>query len=72
MSSSVDYYANGIYNKFQHHAAWPPNTKLRLGDIGTLEGHLFQYRSNLKTMGIHFGTNPPSYPGDLNHSSGYK
>ena len=42
MSSSVDSYANGIYNRFQHHAAWPPNTTLRIGDIGTLEGHLLR------------------------------
>ena len=71
MSSSIDSYANGIYNRFQHHAAWPPNTTLRIGDIGTLEGHLFQYRSNLKTMGIHFGIYPASPPIDLEHSSGY-
>lgn len=73
MSSSVDSYANSMYDKFKpYYAAWPPNTPLRLGDIGTFQGKLFQYRSNLETMGVRFGINPPSVPIDQTHSSGYK
>lgn len=73
MSSSADSYSNGIY-KLCHarRAAWPPNTKLRLGDIGLLEGNLFQYRTNLDSMGIYIESNRPGYLLDeMNHSSGY-
>lgn len=54
MSSPADSYANAILSKFHRYATWPPNGKLRLGDIGILEDKLFHYRSNLETIGIHF------------------
>ena len=54
MPSPVDSYANGILHAFRQYAAWPPNTTIRVGDIGILEGNLFRYRSTLETMRIHF------------------
>jgi hypothetical protein len=70
MSNPVTSYTNALVAKFDRYAAWPPNTKLRLGDIGILEGNLFRYRSNLETFGIQFGHFAGPL-GTLEHSSGF-
>ena len=70
MPSPVDSYANGILHAFRQYAAWPPNTTIRVGDIGILEGNLFRYRSTLETMRIHFDERPVSPAADLDGSSG--
>src|SRR5262245_5623353 len=69
MSEPFDSYASGLLAKFNSYAAWPPNAKLRLGDIGVLADKVFGYKGNLAMMGIRFGSQV-SEPIDLDHSSG--
>jgi hypothetical protein len=70
MSNPVTSYTDAVVAKFKRYAAWPPNAKLRLGDIGILENNLFRYRSNLEFFGIKFKYwDGPS--DNVNHSSGF-
>jgi hypothetical protein len=70
MPNPVSSYVNSILKKFEQYATWPPNSRIRLGDIGILEGNRFRYRANIETMGIKFTfhSNPTI---DFDHSSGF-
>jgi hypothetical protein len=71
MDHPFESYSEGIRNKYPRYAAWPPNIKLKVGDIGVLEGELFQYRSTLGAMGVRFTTRGYSPKDDRYVYSGY-
>jgi hypothetical protein len=57
MTSPANIYAKGIKTKFVNYwAAWLPNTRYNLGDIGVLNGYLFEKKCNLKDLEIDFAT----------------
>jgi hypothetical protein len=75
MISPADIYANGIKRKLENHfAAWTPDTKIELGDVGTLHGNFFTPISNLREseIGIQFDERPDttSAPLEIQSSSG--
>jgi hypothetical protein len=64
--SPAELYVNGIKKKLcLYHAAWLPNTKLRLGDVGVLKDNFFQPVCNLKDMNIAFQELPDNSPSNL-------
>jgi hypothetical protein len=59
MSTPADLYINGIKKKLKnYHAAWLPNEKLKLGDVGVLKNALFTRVTSLADLGISFAERP--------------
>jgi hypothetical protein len=51
----ADLYINGIKKKLKnYYAAWLPNEKLRLGDVGILDGNMFTRVTSLGALGVPF------------------
>lgn len=70
MGSPADKYTSNMYTKFKRYAAWPLNQVVKLGDVGVLNGKIFEYRQNLSDLGYAFKSRGASKPIDENHSSG--
>ncbi len=47
-------YLREIYKRFSYLAAWLPNTKLKLGDVGMQQGEKFKQMTSLKELGVPF------------------
>lgn len=59
MTSPAELYVNGIKRKLNnYYAAWLPNEKLKLGDIGVLQGNFFRRITKLEDLGIAFEERP--------------
>jgi hypothetical protein len=59
MTTPADLYIDGIKKKLKNHwAAWLPNEKLKLGDVGILEGRLFTRVTSLSGLSIPFKERP--------------
>jgi hypothetical protein len=62
----AELYVNGIKKKLAlYHAAWLPNAKFHLGDVGELNDNFFQSVRNLKDMNIAFQELPDNSPSNL-------
>ncbi len=51
------YYANEMHTRWNFLVAWPPNQKLSIGDVGTLEGNVFTPQTSLDNLGIEYNKN---------------
>ncbi len=68
MSASL--YTREMYDKFKLHAAWPPNSLIRLGDVGAMEeGERFVYRTSLEEQEIPFHEDAPGGPASYEHAT---
>jgi len=48
MSSAAEIYVKGVRKKFEkYYAAWLPNEKFRLGDVGVIENDFFTRLTSL-------------------------
>lgn len=57
--STADIYISGIKKKLKnYYATWLPNEKLKLGDVGILDGILFSRVTTLDNLGISFTERP--------------
>jgi hypothetical protein len=54
MTSVGDNYVKLMYQRYKHFAAWLPNTKVQLGDVGVVEGKYFKQMTTLKLLGVSF------------------
>lgn len=73
MSTPAELYISGIKKKLKnYYAAWLPNEKLKLGDVGVLNGNLFNRVTSLAALGISFAErpDPDSTPIDYVSESG--
>jgi hypothetical protein len=62
----AELYVNGVKDKLAlYHAAWLPNVKLDLGDIGVLKNDFFEPVRNLNDIGIVFQERPDNSPSTL-------
>jgi len=52
--SVVKQYTKEIYKKFGYYATWLPGKKIKIGDVGKLNGKVFERETNLKNLGIDF------------------
>jgi len=51
-----DRYVKLLYQRYQHFAAWLPNTKVLLGDVGEVNGKYFKRKTSLNALGVEFAT----------------
>jgi hypothetical protein len=59
VTTPADLYIDGIKKKLKNHwAAWLPSEKLKLGDVGILNGNLFTRLTSLSALGIKFKERP--------------
>jgi hypothetical protein len=66
----VELYSKGIKRKLKNYwAAWLPGTRFDVGDIGTLNGYLFEKAGTLAELGIKFYAESASDPSMLDISS---
>ena len=56
MANVSDRYVKLLYQRYQHFAAWLPNTKVLLGDVGEVDGKYFKRRTSLNALGVKFAT----------------
>ena len=54
MASPQRQYTNELHDRFGYIATWLPGVPVRLGDIGIMGPHGFEYVTNLKNFGIAF------------------
>ena len=53
MTELVEMYSKGVKKRFKNYwPAWPAFTRYQLGDIGTLNGHVFQKVATLTELGL--------------------
>jgi hypothetical protein len=56
MANVSDNYVKLLYQRYKHFAAWLPNTKVQLGDVGVIEGKYFKQITTLKLLEVDFAT----------------
>lgn len=54
MNGPAEQYTKELSRKFGYRATWLPGSPLSLGDIGTLDGAIFNRRGNLRDKNINF------------------
>jgi hypothetical protein len=54
MSSAGTIYTRELRQRFGYSATWVPNAEVRLGDVGTLDGHTYRRVASLGDFGIEF------------------
>jgi len=62
MKNVYDSYVQGLYQRYGYLAAWLPNTRVALGDVGVLEGKLFKRKTSLGALGVKFKVRPGDKP----------
>lgn len=62
MAKVSDNYVKLLYQRYKHFAAWLPNAKIQLGDVGVVEGKYFKRLTTLNSLGIHFSTREGETP----------
>src|SRR5262245_38305820 len=69
MANVSDNYVKLLYQRYKHFAAWLPNTKVQLGDVGVVVGKYFKQVTTLKQLGVVFktriGDKPLTFNDDL-------
>jgi hypothetical protein len=69
MVTASELYVKSIYDRFSYLATWLPNTRLKLGDVGTQQGAMFKRMTSLKEMGIDFKLRAGDQPLDFTYTS---
>jgi hypothetical protein len=70
MPELVDLYSKGIKRKLKNYwAAWLPGTRFAIGDIGTLNGYLFEKVGTLGQLGLKYYEQEDADPSPLDISS---
>ena len=70
MAELVDLYSRGIKRKLRNYwASWLPSTPFKIGDIGTLNGYLFEKVGTLRELKIKYYVELESGPSPLDISS---
>jgi hypothetical protein len=54
MVSAAAAYTTALRERFGYSATWVPNAHVRLGDIGTLQGHAYERVASLADFGVDF------------------
>jgi hypothetical protein len=71
MPSICDLYSKGIKKKLRNYwAAWLPSTRYALGDIGLLNGYVFEKRGSLRGLRIPYSTSTSDNSSPLELVSG--
>lgn len=65
-------YTDEVYEKLGFLACWLPNTKVALGDVGTVAGRRFERATSLAELGVAFGIGEPSRLAGLEYLSAGK
>ncbi len=66
---AIKSYFKTIREEYGYRAAWLPGERVEAGDVGTLEKGRYQYRSNLKELGITFETDNSAFPLDYHFTT---
>jgi hypothetical protein len=70
MPELADLYSKGIKRKLKNYwAAWLPGTRFAIGDIGTLNGYLFEKVGTLDELGLKYYEEEDADPSPLDISS---
>ena len=70
MAELVELYTKGIKRKLANYwAAWLPGTHVKIGDVGTLNGYLFEKEATLDGLNIKYYTESQEQPTSLDISS---
>ena len=69
MALLANRYMSELYAQTKYFATWFPNTRVRLGDYGVLEGKQFLRQGSLKDFGLTWGRQVGA-PVDFDHTSG--
>lgn len=70
MTTPAELYVNGIKKKLKNYwAAWLPNSKFNLGDVGTLDGNIFKKFSSLEALKINFDVEKGNSPSPIDYVS---
>jgi hypothetical protein len=62
-------YAREMHEKFGYLATWLPNVKVRLGDVGVINEHIFEAKASLRQRGIAFDVRNNPSAADLEYTS---
>jgi hypothetical protein len=62
MANVSDNYVRLLYKRYELFAAWLPNTKVQLGDVGVIEGKYFRRVTTLGSLGVGFKVRVGSMP----------
>jgi hypothetical protein len=62
MANVSDQYVKLLFHRYRHFAAWLPNTKVLLGDVGVVEGKYFKRKTSLAALGVKFATRTGDKP----------
>jgi hypothetical protein len=54
--NSSDFYVKEIFKKFGYIANWLPNSPIKVGDVGIMEGYYFKRQGSLKELNLNFET----------------
>lgn len=65
----VDFFCKTIHEEYSFFATWTPNTEMRLGDIGRMNGFLFDRVGSLSDMGIDFEIRESPFSANTNFMS---
>ena len=69
MANVSDNYVKLLFQRYRHFAAWLPNTKVMLGDVGVVNGKYFNRKTSLANLGVTFamrtGDKPLTFNDDL-------
>jgi hypothetical protein len=71
MSGAAQVYTKEMFTHFKKQAAWFPNSKVGLGDVGALQGGMFEFKRSATQTKLRFDTKPLGSEIDLSHASGY-
>jgi hypothetical protein len=70
MVELVELYSKGIKRKLKNYwAAWLPSTRFSIGDIGTLNGYLFEKVGSLRELKLRYYAEPDGDPSPLDLTS---
>lgn len=70
MAELVELYSKGVKRKLKNYwAAWLPNTRISVGDIGTLNGYLFEKATSLRELNLKYHAEPDGDPSPLDLTS---
>jgi hypothetical protein len=62
-------YLRGLYQRFAYYGAWLPNSAMKLGDVGVMQGGAFQRLTTLGGLGIPFDVRAGTSPVDFAYTS---
>jgi hypothetical protein len=69
LSSIHEGYTRELYDEFKYFACWLPNSRLALGDVGTIDGRRFERLTTLTELGVPFEVGESSVVGELEYST---